>query len=181
SEESTNHSTPRSTGRATIASANTHPSTCTAAVGGTGYNSATNNVNRLFDGDLTYDKSGWVWHMLRGQVGDATFWNILANIRSQYAGSAITTAQVETLCESVSGRDLTTFFNEWVYNGGAPTYVSGSQTFSVNGKNYARFHIRQSSVPTYQVFTTPIYAAIGTSAGTVTNRVQPLAATSWFV
>ncbi|HEX8876253.1 MAG TPA: M1 family aminopeptidase [Phycisphaerales bacterium] len=151
------------------------------AVSGTVYNFTTNNVNRLFDSDLTYDKAGWVWHMLRGQVGDATFWNILATIRSQFGGSAITTAQIESLCESVSGRDLTTFFNEWVYNGGAPTYVTGSQTFNVNGKSYARFHIRQSSVPTYQVFTTPIDVAIGTSAGTVTRRVQPLAATSWFV
>ncbi len=172
---------PGSTGAAALQAAMNVRKPASAAVGGTVYNYATNNVNRLFDGDLTYDKSGWVWHMLRGQVGDATFWNILANIRSQYGGSAITTAQVESLCESVSGRDLTTFFNEWVYNGGAPTYVSGSQTFSVNGKNYARFHIRQSSVPTYQVFTTPIDAAIATSAGTVTNRVQPLAATSWFV
>lgn len=170
-----------SSGAAALQSAMNARKPASAAVGGTVYVYNTSDPNAIFDSDLVYNKASWVWHMLRGQMGDTMFWNFLGAIRSQYSGSAITTAQIEQVAESVSGQDLTAFFNEWVYNGGAPTYVSGSQSFSVNGKTYARFHIRQSSVPTYQVFTTPIDARIATASGTVTSRVQPLAATSWFV
>ncbi|MBS0192212.1 MAG: M1 family aminopeptidase [Phycisphaerales bacterium] len=169
-----------STGSAALQSAMIARKPASTAVGGTVYVYDTSNVNAVFDSDLVYNKAAWVWHMMRGQMGDATFWNFLGAIRSNFTGSAISTAQIESTAEAVSGQDLTSFFNEWVYTGGAPTYVSGSQSFVVNGKNYCRFHIRQSSNPTYQVFTTPIDMLMNTSAGAVTSRVRPLAATSWF-
>ena len=55
--------------------------------------------------------------MLRHVVGDATFNQILrqwvVNPSTQY-GTAVS-ADFETVAESVSGKDLTTFFNQWLY------------------------------------------------------------------
>ncbi len=170
-----------STGHAALISALNSRKPSSTAVAGTVYCYDTTNDNRIFSTSLTYYKAGWVWHMLRGVMGDATFWNYLAQIRAQYTGSAVTTDNLRDVASAVTGKDFGPFFNEWVYLGGAPTYVKGFTPFSVNGKNYVKFHIRQTQSASYPTFTTPIDSAFSTASGTVTYKVAPVAKTSWFV
>lgn len=67
----------------------------------------------------TYQKGSWTLHMLRGMLGDDTFWK---GIRSYYAahmnGSA-GTADFRKAMEEASGMDLKPFFDQWLNKPGA--------------------------------------------------------------
>lgn len=85
----------------------------------------TSTFASLFDGPRVYAKGGMVLHMLRRIVGDATFREILHTYAGtedlRYANAQ--TDDFERVAESVSGLDLTRFFEQWVTNGtGHPTY-----------------------------------------------------------
>lgn len=150
-------------------------------VGGTVYCYDPSDQELLFSGDLTYRKASWVLHMLRANVGDAAFFEILRTWRATYQGSAATTDQFRDVCEQVSGKSLDWFFDLWVFGGGAPTYAKGLQTFTLNGKRWTRFHVRQTQDPSWPVFTNPLLVRFTTAAGPVEHTVKPIARTSFFV
>lgn len=170
-----------STGQTALISALNSRKPSSSAVAGTVYVYNTTNDSSIFSTSLVYYKAGWVWHMLRGVMGDATFWNFLGQIRAQYTGSAVTTDDIRAVADSVTGKDFAPFFNQWVYLGGAPTYFKGYTPLTVNGKTYAKFHIRQSQTTSYPIFTTPIDSQFTSGAGSVTYKVAPVARTSWFI
>ncbi|MBX3390017.1 MAG: Ig-like domain-containing protein [Phycisphaeraceae bacterium] len=150
-------------------------------VGGSVYCFDTSDEARIFSRDLTYRKAAWVLHMLRGIVGDQKFFGILATWRSEFQGSAATTDDFRSVCEQVYGQSLGWFFNQWVFGIGAPTYAKGLQTFSVNGKYWTRFHVRQTQDSAWPVFTNPLLVRLSTGAGPVDHIVKPIARTSFFV
>lgn len=73
----------------------------------------------LFDGHL-YNKGGWVLHMLRHQLGDATFRRAIKAYLERYREKEVITADLERTVEEVSGRSLGQFFQQWIYSGGYP-------------------------------------------------------------
>ena len=78
----------------------------------------------IFGINLSYNKPAWVLHMLRHIVGDDTFFEILqsyaADPRFKY-GTA-TTEDFQMVCEEITGLDLTSFFQQWIYGSGYPHY-----------------------------------------------------------
>jgi aminopeptidase N len=78
--------------------------------------------NFLF-GDLVYGKAAWVLHMLRYIVGDALFLDVLHTYRQRYEYKSATTAQFAAAASDVAGRDLSWFFNQWIYRKGWPVYA----------------------------------------------------------
>jgi methionine-rich copper-binding protein CopC len=106
-----------------------------------------------------------VLHQLRHIVGDQMFFDILAAYRAQYAGGGATSAQFADVASSVAGRDLSWFFNEWVFGIGAPAYAYGIQPVTINGLNYLRLRVRQTQSTTFGTFTMPIDIRVVTSAG----------------
>ena len=99
--------------------------------------------DRIFSTDYSYRKAAWVLHMLRGVVGDDTFFDILAAYRARYEYATATTEDFRAVAEEVSGVDLAWFFDEWVYGGGAPAYRYGWQEHVVNGQSYLEINIEQ--------------------------------------
>lgn len=150
-------------------------------VSGTVYRYDTSSINAIFSSNYAYRKGGWVLHQLRKVVGDAKFFEILAAYRAAYEGSAATTDDLLAVAESVSGMELDWFFDEWVYNGGAPAYASGWQTVNINGQDYLRLRLRQSQVGTYPVFTMPVDVRVNYSGGSQTVTIWNDAATEHFV
>jgi CubicO group peptidase (beta-lactamase class C family) len=112
---------------------------------------------------------------------DATYWNVLAEYRNQFAYKSAVTEDFRDVAESVSGKDLDAFFQQWIYEPGAPAYTWGWQTTAVNGKNYLMTSINQTSAATYGLFTLPI--DIRPTVGGVKQflKVQNDATTEWFV
>ena len=95
------------------------------------HDSDTTSVNRIFNGRLSYDKPSMVLHMLRNKVGDSDFFQGIQNYLSdaQFSYNYAKTPDFIAHMESVSGQNLTEFFNDWIYNEGYPTYsVEWNQT-----------------------------------------------------
>jgi aminopeptidase N len=68
----------------------------------------------------SYQKGGWVLHMLRNEVGDSTFHKIIQSYYQGYKGGNADTRNFEAVAEKVSGRDLKWFFDQWLYLPGIP-------------------------------------------------------------
>jgi aminopeptidase N len=71
-------------------------------------------------GPNTYDKGAWVYYMLSQQMGEQTFTSFLREYYKRYADGNASTSEVQDLAEEVSGLDLTSFFQQWVYGSGNP-------------------------------------------------------------
>lgn len=131
---------------------------------------STLDVNRIFSTNFSYRKGAWVLHQLRHIVGDTTFFQILADYRAAYEGSAATTDDFAAIASAAYGQDLTWFFDEWVYQIGAPAYQFGWDSININGQEYLHLKIEQTQTASYpNVFTMPvdIVATIGGSPQTL--------------
>jgi aminopeptidase N len=65
-----------------------------------------------------YNKGAWVLHMLRWELGDKIFFKVLREYYEKYKYSNASTEDFKNVCESVSGEDLTKFFEQWLYGTG---------------------------------------------------------------
>jgi aminopeptidase N len=68
----------------------------------------------------SYQKGGWVLHMLRKKLGDDMFWEVIRTYYSEYKLSNASTVDFEDVAEKVSHKNLDTFFEQWLYKEGHP-------------------------------------------------------------
>ncbi|HEY1114309.1 MAG TPA: M1 family aminopeptidase [Chitinophagaceae bacterium] len=68
----------------------------------------------------SYEKGAWVLHMLRSEVGDSTFHSIIKTYYNQYKGGNAETSDFQRVAEKVSGKDLSGFFQQWLFQPGVP-------------------------------------------------------------
>jgi aminopeptidase N len=68
----------------------------------------------------SYQKGGWVLHMLRRKLGDSTFWKGIRKYYDDFAGRNANTEDFRNCMEQVSGQDLKSFFKQWLYSFGQP-------------------------------------------------------------
>ena len=80
---------------------------------------AGNDYMKLMNAN-NYQKGGWVLHMLRSQLGDSIFWAAIQKYYARYAGGIAGTDDLRKVFETVSGKDLKQFFNQWLYKPGQP-------------------------------------------------------------
>ncbi|MDP1676570.1 MAG: M1 family aminopeptidase [Bacteroidota bacterium] len=95
----------------------------TFAVGMTGLPDTT-NPGKLFNFSLIYAKGASVLHMLRHVLGDSVFFQAIRSYANdpKLKYSTAVTADFQSICETVSQKDLDYFFQEWIYGENAPTY-----------------------------------------------------------
>jgi aminopeptidase N len=74
----------------------------------------------LFNGTI-YNRGGMTLQALREKVGDPVFFSIMRRWAQENRFGNVTTPQFIDLAESESGRDLTQFFDVWLYQPGKPT------------------------------------------------------------
>ena len=128
----------------------------TSAVGGSVWVNDTSNVNRIFDGRLSYLKGSHLLYMLRWMLGDDAFFK---GLRAYQKDSALAygfarTADLKRNLEKVSGKDLNIFFDQWFKGEGYPSYtVKWSQI----GNNYVKINLSQvTSHPSVSFFNMPV-------------------------
>jgi aminopeptidase N len=92
---------------------------------GTIIDSTTANLMDLLNPN-SYQKGGWVLHMLRNELGDDAFWKGIRAYYAKYRNANAQTSDLQTIMESVSGKKLGTFFQQWLYQPGFPEVVWGS-------------------------------------------------------
>ncbi|WP_344590190.1 M1 family metallopeptidase [Actinomadura vinacea] len=71
-------------------------------------------------GRTVYDRGGATLHVLRTKVGDEKFFDILKTWAKERRYSNATTQQFIAVAERVSGQQLDSFFNAWLYERGRP-------------------------------------------------------------
>lgn len=96
-----------------------------SSVGGTTFVSDTTAEWRIYDGRLTYYKGAAITHMLRYLINnDSLFFQVLKNYQQQFAYGNALTQDMNSIANQVSGQALDTFFNQWIYKEGYPTYAA---------------------------------------------------------
>jgi aminopeptidase N len=68
----------------------------------------------------SYEKGGWVLHMLRRRLGDSLFWKGISTYYTTYQNKNASSEDFEKTIETISGQDLQTFFHQWLYTPGHP-------------------------------------------------------------
>ena len=81
------------------------------------------NENRIFNGRLTYDKGAAIIHSMRYMIdNDPLFFQILKDFQTTYADGSAYGIDFKNALESASGIDFTSFFEQWYFGEGFPTY-----------------------------------------------------------
>ena len=136
----------------------------------------TTDVFRMFSGTLVYAKGAYVLHMLRHEVGDATFFDILRAWATDPAAryGVATTDDFRRVAEAVAGRPLETFFRQWVTQGtGYPVFRVAMETAPSGGAWIAWVSLEQiqtSPLSNVDAFDVPVTLAVETDDPAVGTR-----------
>lgn len=72
------------------------------------------------DNAIGYQKSAFVFHLLRQELGDEPFWRALKTFVSRYRTHPADWRSIEEVFSQESGQDLRWFFEQWIEQPGAP-------------------------------------------------------------
>ncbi len=137
-------------------------------------------VWEIFDSARSYSKGSVVLHMLRGIVGDALFFQILKTYAAdaEMAYGVATTEDFQRIAETVSGKELSYFFHEWIYGENFPRYVYDWSVSALGSDSFkVKIDISQEGNTSPAFFVMPIQLRVKTSRGdtllTAFNDQQP--------
>ena len=125
------------------------------------------NSNNIFNPSRSYAKGATVLHMLRGIVGDSTFFRVLKTYAATptLAYQNAVTEDFQAVAQQVSGKDLAYFFKQWIYGEGYPTYKAtlsgGTSTTTVT----VRLEQRNATASNPSSFTMPVQIKVQSAAG----------------
>ena len=71
---------------------------------------------------IGYDKGAMVFHMLRRQVGEQAFWEALSDLYRDRLFKATSWSDIQKAFEARGRRSLKNFFDQWVFDKGAPRF-----------------------------------------------------------
>jgi aminopeptidase N len=105
------------------------------------------------DNAIGYQKAAMVFHLLRQEVGEESFWRSLKNLVAQYRGHHADWHDVERVFTETAGKDLRWFFVQWVEGGGAPELsLKNPKAHSTTGKADRAFALTGEVIQTGKVF-----------------------------
>jgi aminopeptidase N len=128
-----------------------------------------NNLLDLLNSN-SYNKGGAVLHMLRGLLGDEVFFAGIRRYYARHANGNARTRDLQRALEEQSGRDLSWFFEQWVYRPGFPQ-LRVSQTWDAAASE-AVVTVEQVQKAAWPTFRFPLELAFTTPAGTVRQRAE---------
>ncbi len=85
---------------------------------------------------IGYGKTMMMFHMLRQELGDKDFIRVLRTFYQQYRFKQAAFEDVQTVFSTQAGRDLSAFFQQWVYQSGAPDLLLESAQAEPKGEGY---------------------------------------------
>ncbi len=123
---------------------------------------------------LVYDKGAWILHMLRDELGDAGFFDLLRAYTGDPAlgAGSVTSADFVAHASSVAGRDLAPWFAPWLTTSAAPELSwSWRSTPASDGGSRLRVVIRQLQTPAFEL-QVPLHLIIGGETFVRTIRLR---------
>lgn len=131
-----------------------------------------NNQNLIFSGALSYNKSSWVVHMLRGVMGDDKFFPAV----QKYLGGedlstyrSVTTQEFQQFMEAEYGSSLEWFIQQWIYGEYYPTYLVDYDVAEDAGRFELTLNLEQLYQDTRQLFTMPVPVRVSLDNGSDTT------------
>ncbi len=117
---------------------------------------------------IAYEKGAWIFHMLRGAMGDERFFAFLRDLRDSFAFSSITQDELrQTAIRHIPAEypdpQLQEFFDLWVERTGIPRITVDYTQKSRNGKHYLTASLRQGAID--ERFSVVVPLKITTSPG----------------
>lgn len=106
-----------------------------AAVADGGHFALFDLPNELTYGKHTYQKGAMIGHNLRGYLGDSLFFSGLTQLLSNNKFKPLNSYQFRDQLSTITGYNLTSFFDDWIFNPGYPDFDVDS------------FHLQISSLP----------------------------------
>ena len=68
----------------------------------------------------TYQKGGWILHMLRDQLSDPVFQKVIREFYRRHRNGNALSKDLVNVVNQVSNRDFSSFFDQWLYRSGYP-------------------------------------------------------------
>jgi len=125
----------------------------------------------------SYNKGAWVLHMLRGLLGDSTFWQGIRDYYGRFRDSSVTSEDFQRVMEHASARRLDWFFTQWLRRPGFPQL---DVAWRAGPGGRATFEVRQIQPEAwgrYAIPTVPVeFRRDGRVVGRRTFDLQPQAA-----
>jgi tetratricopeptide (TPR) repeat protein len=119
---------------------------------------------------MTLEKGAMVFHMLRWELGDATFQKFLRGMLSQYTDKGIRSDDVQRVAEAQSHLELTAFFSQWVDGTGAPSFADKYSVYRLG--NNKGFRTQGSIDEDLDLFRMPVELRIETDGKTEDRRID---------
>jgi aminopeptidase N len=128
---------------------------------------------------MTLEKGAMIFHMLRGEVGDKAFLNILKGALSQFTDSSIRTEDFEKVAEELSQQQLLPFFSQWVDGTGAPSFANKYSVYRLgNNKGFRTIgEINQD----LDLFRMPVELRIETDGKTESQKIDVVGTDTQYV
>jgi aminopeptidase N len=122
----------------------------------------------------SYEKGGFVLHMLRGQVGERAFFDALHGYYAKHRHATAVTDDLRAEMERASRQSLGWFFDQWLRR---PGYPEVTATWSYDaGAHEVVIRVRQSG--RFGAFQFPVTVAAIDSAGVAHRATGQMAATT---
>ncbi len=100
---------------------------------------------------IGYGKSAMVFHMLKRLVGEETYYRALRTFYQDFRFQEASWDDIQRTFERVSGRDLASFFDQWVRRKGAPTVSIGTANLEEMPDWHFRIHLVLEQDPVYEL------------------------------
>ncbi|MEO6307056.1 MAG: M1 family aminopeptidase, partial [Nitrospiraceae bacterium] len=113
------------------------------------------------DNAIGYQKAAMLFHFLRQEVGEETFWRALKKLVAQYHGRHAEWRDLERVFAEESSQDLRWFFAQWLEQDGAPALsLSEATARPVAGAPEQTFQLEATIIQSNKPFRFPLQIRI---------------------
>jgi len=107
---------------------------------------------------LVYNKAPYVLHMLRVQLDDEKYTQVMRSIQETYRNRNISTEMLLAQINRVTGQDYTSFFDQWIWGIGIPTFrYTWRSEKQPDGKFLISVHVSQDDKTNLKKVLMPVY------------------------
>jgi len=131
------------------------------------YRAVSGQPHDLVYGDHVYKKGALVAHNLRAYMGDESFYETIDAFMDAYEYTPVSSDTLERFFTEYSGKDLSYFFRDWVYNGGYNVVVMDSFATTVQSTEYGIEVFLQQKLKGIETFhdEVPVYCTVYSADG----------------
>ena len=127
------------------------------------------------DNAIGYQKAAMLFHLLRQEVGEETFWRALTSLVARYRGRYVEWRDLEQVFAEESRRDLRWFFAQWVEQDGAPVLsLQEAVVRPAAGTPTTTFQLDATVVQSGNPFRLPLQLLVRLEGGSEYQMTVPL-------